>query len=134
MSEKKLVSVNYTKKNILSFQLDKGQPLFVVKPGMNYIPEDIFTLMKKDAIIQNKFENGDLDVIAEAPVKTAAEIYAGLKPKDRKVTIQASTSVEELESYVELEKNKDLLDLIEKQIEQIKAVAFRDGKKVEDQE
>lgn len=129
MSEKKpkLVSLNYTKVNIVSFQLSVGQPLFILKPGINYVPQDIYDLMKKDSTIKAKFDCGDIDLVADAESDSPAEIYSSLKPKDKKVTIQASTSLEELESYLGEEKNKDLKDLIEKQIEAIQSTQFRDG-------
>lgn len=113
----KMVTIIYHKSNVVSFQLDKTQPLIRIIGGTNHIPSDIFELMKKDSILNGKIESGLIEVISDDSTgSNPAEIYSKLKPKAKRDIIMNEVSVENLNSYGETEKNVDLQKLIEERL------------------
>lgn len=115
--EVKMVTLIYHKSNVVSFQLDKTQPLFRIMAGTNHIPSDIFELMKKDSILNGKIESGLIEVISDDSTgDSPAEIYKSLKPKAKRDIITNEVSAENLNSYAEIEKNSELQKLIEERI------------------
>lgn len=127
-SKKKSIALIYHKSNVLSFQLDPSQPLFKLVGGTNFIPQDIFELMKKDSILNGKIESGIIEVVAEDVASEKPEdAYKSLKPKAKRDMISNSTNVEHLNSYLEQEKSEELKKLIQKQLEIVSApTQYRD--------
>jgi hypothetical protein len=122
------VTLIYHKPNVISFQLDPKEPLYVLKAGANIVPAKIVELMKKDSILNGKIEAGVIEIVQE-DLKTAdpAEAYKSLKPKAKRDMITNATEQSHLEAWKAVEKNAELLKLIDTQLEKVSGpIQFRE--------